>query len=785
MQFITRMEQNMKKTLFLTALALLAFGCSESEKNDSEAKCGDGVVDTASGEQCEPSLETELTCAGFDASKKWKEGGKAACSDQCKIVIGSCEEDLPAGGSCGDGTKNEGEACDKASAAAIACSEFDANKTWKEGGNAACSDDCKSILQGSCVEDKGEDNPDEEAVCGDGNVTGGEVCDTKSAEAIACSEFNANKTWKEGGSAACADDCKSILQGTCVEDETKPAQACGDGYVTGTEACDTASNAIIPCSAFDNSKTWKDGGRAACADDCSAILQGTCAEELCNNGVKDEGEFCDPKASETNTTATQTCSAYDSSKTWKDGGVSTCKADCSGYNAGTCEEDTTPEGGCTADGDCTGDKDTVCDTNTKKCVECIQSENCSDDKICASNKCVQCASNADCGDATSTKPICSNNVCVECASNADCGGAASAKPICKSNVCAKDEPDASCKTVYGQGIYWCQLMDVNINLSDDTPAQTVRAYFQTGSDVTTTVQAKLVYDAVDSYAPTDSFKRMNAWTAMDATVSATTDQTAIDAKMATANLTKEIVEKDQNGVYYTIKLSADGTNWFYCARNHETDDNTPSKLICANKPITPVDGDKTQSNHNEVGYAKVTAPPSKIVSSFDFDALQKGMVKKLTADDCLPDDYGTKLCGTGNGSATQCPNSECIVSNDPGYALSVQGWKKETPTASTLGTLPSLVLKNVQLGDAQNIFAFQVKRNNGNSPTNIIISYSTDGTSYTTIKDEPLNNDKSWKDFSVTIPNVAANKTVTILMTPYGGKNAVLRFDNLLITKGN
>ena len=773
----------MKKTLFLTALALLAFGCSEGEKNDSEAKCGDGVVDTAAGEQCEPSLDTELTCNSFDASKKWKEGGKAACSDQCKIAVGTCVEDLPAGGVCGDGTKNEGEACDKGSTAEIACSEFDASKTWKTGGSAACADDCSKILQGTCVEDKGDDNPDEKSECGDGDVTGDEVCDTKSADTIACSEFDANKTWKEGGAAGCATDCKSILQGTCVEAESEPAQTCGDGHVTGDEVCDTASNAVIPCSSFDNSKTWKDSGRAACATDCSAILQGTCQEELCNNGVQDEGEVCDPKVTETNATATQACSAYDNSKTWKDGGVSTCKADCSGYNIGTCEEDTTPQGGCTTNDQCTGNKDKVCDTATSKCVECVQSDTCGDGKICASNKCVQCATNTDCGDASSTKPICSNNVCVECVSNDDCGDASSTKPICKNSICAKDEPDASCKTVYGQGIYWCQLIDVDVNLSDEKTSQTVKAYFQTGSDVTTPVQAKLVYDAVaDTETP---FKRMNAWTAINATVSATTDQATVDAKMATATLTKDKVQAAGTaGVYYTMKLSVDGTNWFYCKRNHDSADNTPSKLICDNKPFTPVDGTNKQSNHHEVGLAQVTTAASNIVTSFDFDAEQT--VTKLSAEDCLTDDYGTKLCGTGaNGQGTQCGSGNCIVNNDPGKALSVKNWIKEKPTETTLGSSRSLVLKNVQLGDAKNIFTFQVKRGNEtNSPKNILVSYSADGTSYKIIADETLNT-KDWTDISVTIPNIAANQTVTILITPYDGNNAVLRFDDLLITKGN
>ena len=777
MVFITRREQNMKKTLFLTALALLAFGCSDSDKNDSEAKCGDGVVDTAAGEQCEPSLDTELTCASFDASKKWKEGGKAACSDQCKIAVGTCVEDLPAGGVCGDGTKNEGEACDKGSTAEIACSEFDASKTWKTGGSAACADDCSKILQGTCVEDKGDDNPDEKSECGDGDVTGDEVCDTKSADTIACSEFDANKTWKEGGAAGCATDCKSILQGTCVEAESEPAQTCGDGHVTGDEVCDTASNETILCSAFDKSVTWK-SGKAACADDCKSILQGTCVAQLCNNGQKDDGEVCDPKAADGNTTATQACSAYDSAKTWKDGGVSKCNSDCMGYGKGTCEEDTTPQGGCSADSDCTGDKDKVCDTATHKCVECIQNSACGEGKICRGNVCVECASNADCAD----NKVCSGNVCVECASNADCG-AQSEKPLCANNVCVKDDPDpASCKTALGQDIYWCQLIDDSITLNDKTSYQTVRAYFQTGSNVTAQIQAKLVYDGADD----QSFKTMNAWSGLDAVV---TDATSIDAKMARTTLTKETVKgAGENGIYYTMKLSADGTNWVYCARNREADSNNASALACGNKPFVPKadGGAEAQSSKDEVGFAKYKVSTPVTVTEFDFNSITLG---NLSASNCINDKYGTQLCGTK--SVNQCNENNCIVSRGTdNNALSVSGWdgvNTQKPEDKDLSLKAAIALKNVKLGADKNIFAFEAARNNlTTSPQNIIVSYSADnGNSYKSLKDVTLTGEaKVFQSVIVDLPSSVANSTIIIRLTPYGG-SGLIRFDNLKITADN
>ena len=52
------------------------------------------------------------------------------------------------------------EACDKA--AKTPCLLFDPSKKWKDGGVAQCSDDCKTLSIGTCVE--------AEAECGDGNT---------------------------------------------------------------------------------------------------------------------------------------------------------------------------------------------------------------------------------------------------------------------------------------------------------------------------------------------------------------------------------------------------------------------------------------------------------------------------------------------------------------------------------------------------------------------------------------------------------------------------------------
>ena len=701
----------MKKTLFLTTLALLAFGCDEGSDNNTTfvSKCGDGFIDVAAGEQCEIGGKVEATCQTYDSTKKWKEGGVPGCSTSCRLTVGTCEEG--------------------------------------------------------------------EAVCGDGLKTGDEACDKGDKTPIACIAFDYTKNWKAGGAAKCADDCESIEQGTCEEVETEAV--CGDGiWSVPSEACDKAAE--TPCLLFDPSKKWKDGGVAHCSDDCKTLSIGTCVEELCGNGSKDEGEVCDPNDEGTADepgSATQTCQEFDSTKNWQAGGSAKCKADCLGYEQNTCKEDTTtPEGGCTKAEDCTGDANNqLKQCIDSKCVECGENSHCegnTKNKICdvTTHACVECTTDANCTNDTKNK--CHQNKCVACKTNDDCSDG----KVCNDkNACVKDEPDANCKKLTGEGLYWCQLMDVVVKVSEETQQQEVKAYFHKGDDVTGTVTAKLVYDDIDD----NSFKTMNSWAAIDATVTA-------DAKYHIAKATIKKGNVGANGTYYTFKLSTDGTNWVYCERNHNNGEEA-SALACGNKPVTIKPDGQTQLNKNEVGVASVVASGSNTVAFFDFESGVPGNFNQISDTDCLTDSNGVKLCGTGTTNPnTHCTNStapKCLsAGNSGGKALSVNGWTKAKPSDSD--DEARIVLKNVQLGDAKNVLKFDLKRGNDNSPTQIAVSYSKDGTNYTALNDISLNGDNKWHPYEINL-DAAKNATITLRMTPYGNGSNVVRFDNILITKNN
>lgn len=763
----------MKKTLFLTTLALLAFGCDEGSDNDTTtvSKCGDGIVDMAAGEQCEIGVNVEATCQTYDSTKKWKEGGVPGCSTSCRLTVGTCVEDLPR---CGNRIKDSGEVCDKGDETPIACSEFDKTKDWKEGGAAKCSDDCESIEQGTCEE------VETEAVCGDGIWSvPSEACD-KAAE-TPCLLFDPSKKWKDGGVAHCSDDCKTLSIGTCVEAEEAEA-VCGDGHKTGAEACDTVGETSTKaCSELDSTKTWQEGSVATCKADCTDYSMDTCVEELCGNGSKDEGEVCDPKH---NGTATQTCEQFDSTKNWQAVGSAKCKADCLGYEVGTCKEDTTtPEGGCTTAEDCKGDANNkLKQCVDSKCVECGDNTHCegnTKNKVCdvTTHACVECTTDANCTNDTKNK--CHQNKCVECKSNDDCSDG----KVCNDkNACVADKPDENCKKLTGEGLYWCQLMDVVVKVSEETQQQEVKAYFHKGDDVTGTVTAKLVYDDIDD----NSFKTMNSWAAIDATVTA-------DAKYHIAKATIKKGNVGANGTYYTFKLSTDGANWVYCERNHNNGEEA-SAFACGNKPVTINPDGQTQLNKNEVGVASVVASASNTVAFFDFDTNMPAKFDKLSDTDCLTDSNGVKLCGTGTTNPmTKCTNTQnapnnCLVGGDTGKgkALTVNGWTKAKPNDSD--NVARIVLKNLQLGNAKNVLKVDISRTNATkSPTKIAVSYSKDGTNYTELGEISLLTDKTdWKNYEVNL-DAAKNEKITLRMTPYHyeGNSSALKFDNIVITKNN
>ncbi|HSW59617.1 MAG TPA: DUF4215 domain-containing protein, partial [bacterium] len=188
-------------------------------------KCGDGILDP--GEQCDDSnLDNFDSCTDMCKHAKCSDGiqkttdstvgsfifvTNEACDDGNTISGDYCRNDcLAVTGFCGDGVKQTNEACDKA--------------TTGVGIGAYCSNDCKNIL----------------GRCGDGvvQVFASEVCDHND-------QPNGNY---------CAPNCKS---------QYGAYGSCGDGIIQANEVCDKAA--------------FGAGIGAYCSNDCKANL-GSCGD---------------------------------------------------------------------------------------------------------------------------------------------------------------------------------------------------------------------------------------------------------------------------------------------------------------------------------------------------------------------------------------------------------------------------------------------------------------------------------------------------------------------------
>ena len=176
---------------------------------DAEVTCGNGVLDT--GELCDFGISS----------------GAGSCPTGCDDTD-PCTTDTLTG---------TAAACD------AACSNDPV--TACATGDSCCPSGCDAITDGECA-----------AVCGDGVLEPGEVCD-----------FGISS-----GAGSCPTAC----------DDPDP---CTTDTLTGTAAtCDAAcsNDPVIACTA----------GDSCCPTGCDATSDGDCTA-VCGNGVLEPGELCD------------------------------------------------------------------------------------------------------------------------------------------------------------------------------------------------------------------------------------------------------------------------------------------------------------------------------------------------------------------------------------------------------------------------------------------------------------------------------------------------------------
>jgi fibro-slime domain-containing protein len=235
---------------------------------DGTCKVENGYVCTTAGQACTSTLYCGDGLPGPDESCDDKNTTNGdGCSSTCTVEPGfTCSgfgvacTPTTAAPVCGNGATESGETCD------------DGNTTSEDGCSSTCQREAGYTCNGKvCTKD---------ATCGNGVLNTGEQCDDGNlipgdcCNGICQLESNCKCTTPPQGSGSTAQVCSSTI-------------VCGDGAVTGDEACD------------DKNTVSNDGCSANCMQVESGYncppTGGACsvAEVLCPNGKIDPGEGCD------------------------------------------------------------------------------------------------------------------------------------------------------------------------------------------------------------------------------------------------------------------------------------------------------------------------------------------------------------------------------------------------------------------------------------------------------------------------------------------------------------
>ncbi|MFT6627770.1 MAG: cysteine-rich repeat protein [Flavobacteriales bacterium] len=293
-------------------------GGDDCDPDCSEVRCGDGFANAIADETCDdgPRNGEPLACAvdcsgptlgvcGNGVTEPGENcddaGDSASCNADCRAAL------------CGDGMLNEasGERCDDGSVngEALACAADCSGPTTALCGNGVieagevcdegtqtdlCNSDCTSALCGD-----GVINAEAGESCDDGNDVDTDDCNTLCASAACgdgvvwegvevCDDGEAN-----GTPSLCALDCLGVTPATCGNGTLEDGEACDDG--AESDVCD-ADCSLAECGdGFTNVTAGEvcddsvlNGEPLACADDCSGTTV-----PVCGNSVVEVGEQCD------------------------------------------------------------------------------------------------------------------------------------------------------------------------------------------------------------------------------------------------------------------------------------------------------------------------------------------------------------------------------------------------------------------------------------------------------------------------------------------------------------
>jgi uncharacterized repeat protein (TIGR03806 family) len=250
--------------------------------------CGDGIVNNGGAEECEPPAT-------------------ALCTDGCTTRAPSCGDGYQTPPEqCEDGNVVDGDGCTSSCVLEL-CGDGVVNNAGAEDceppGTAVCTDGCTTRLP---VCGDGYQTPPEQ--CEDGNVLDGDGC-TSSCVLELCGDGVVNNAGAEDceppGTALCTDSCTTRLP-VCGDGFLTPPEACDDGNLSNGDGCSVACEIEVPPACGDgnvDSGEQCDDGNLTSGDGCTA----GCAIESCGDGVINNGgtEDCEPPGTATCTASCQ------------------------------------------------------------------------------------------------------------------------------------------------------------------------------------------------------------------------------------------------------------------------------------------------------------------------------------------------------------------------------------------------------------------------------------------------------------------------------------------------
>ncbi len=189
---------------------------SDGQGGKFENPCGNGELDE--GELCDGEAFADGAKACPDGMVMVDENA-FACTSSCGIDFSlACV--VP---SCGNGQLDDNEICD-GDAFADGVQVCPSGTTAMENPVFGCTDKCQLDISAACT-------PNELVQCGDGVLSGAEVCDGEQF-AEGAKVCPGDMVELENAVYSCTDKCQIDISKACV------SSICGDGKVTGQEVCD-------------------------------------------------------------------------------------------------------------------------------------------------------------------------------------------------------------------------------------------------------------------------------------------------------------------------------------------------------------------------------------------------------------------------------------------------------------------------------------------------------------------------------------------------------------------